>query len=159
MTHNQSQLLSWWQTLLLRISIHLAPNYRVSFKQNHTPPPRLTRDDAYQQWLQQAPHTITRFTLRLLGHIDQLMQQSDAVASRLTPPVLVLYGGQDALVTPEAVERFYHLISSTDKKKFLFRESYHLLLHDFDKAQVLDTIGAWLDHHSTCRSAGLNPLR
>ena len=136
--------LSWWQTLLFRISIRLAPSYRVSFARQNTPPPRITRDDAYQQWLQQAPHTITRFSLRLLGHIGRLMQQSDDVAAQLTLPVLVLYAGQDVLVTPEAVEQFYRLIASADKEKHLFPESYHLLLHDYDKDQVLDAIGAWL---------------
>lgn len=136
--------LSWWQTLLLRVSIRLAPKYRVSFAQKNTPPTRLTRDDAYQQWLQQAPHTLKRFTLRLLGHIGRLMQESGDAAAQLMLPVLVLYAGQDVLVTPEAVEQFYRRIGSRDKAKRLFPESYHLLLHDHDKAQVLDIIGAWL---------------
>jgi alpha-beta hydrolase superfamily lysophospholipase len=136
--------LSWWQTLLLRVSIRLAPKYRVSFAREHTPPPRLTRDDAYQQWLQQAPHTLKRFTLRLLGHIGRLMLQSGDAAGQLTLPVLVLYAGQDVLVTPEAVEQFYRRIASRDKEKYLFPKSYHLLLHDHDKAQVLDVIGTWL---------------
>jgi alpha-beta hydrolase superfamily lysophospholipase len=148
--------LSWWQTLLLRISVRLAPRYRVSFVQDDTPPPRLTRDDAYQQWLHQAPHTITRFSLRLLGHLGRLMQQSEDIAAQLRLPVLILYAGHDVFVTPEAVEQFYHRIPSRDKAKRHFPESYHLLLHDDDRAQVLDTIGAWLHQRVTPRMRG-NP--
>jgi alpha-beta hydrolase superfamily lysophospholipase len=129
----------------------VAPGYRISFNPNGAEPPRLTRDDTYQQWLQQAPHTITRFTLRLLGHLGRLMQQSDDMASQLKLPVLVLYAGQDVFVTPDAVEDFYHLIASHDKAKHFYPESYHLLLHDDDKAQVLDTIGAWLRQRATSR--------
>jgi acylglycerol lipase len=61
--------LSWWQTLLLRVMGQVAPDYRISLNENEAASPRLTRDNAYQQRLQQAPHTITRFSLRLLGHL------------------------------------------------------------------------------------------
>jgi alpha-beta hydrolase superfamily lysophospholipase len=146
--------LSWWQTLLLRISIRVVPGYRIAFAGEQAQPPRLTRDDAYQQWLQQAPHTITRFTLRLLGHIGRLVERSDDVAAQLRLPLLVLYAGNDVFVAPEAVEQWYGLIPSGDKEKHLFPESYHLLLHDYDKAQVLHTIGMWLHHRVTHRMRG-----
>ncbi|MDH3600801.1 MAG: lysophospholipase [Candidatus Tectomicrobia bacterium] len=72
------------------------------------------------------------------------MNRSDAAAQKLSVPALVLYAGHDAFVTPDAVEPFFDRIASTDKEKYLFPDSYHLLLHDDDHDIVLEHIKAWI---------------
>jgi esterase/lipase len=79
------------------------------------------------------------------------MRQSNDMASQLNLPILVLYTVKDAFVDPDAVENFYQHIASRDKTKSFYPESYHLLLHDNDKAQVLHTIGAWVRQRAISR--------
>ena len=42
------------------------------------------------------------------------------------------------------MEEFIARLGSRDKESELFPDSYHLLLHDFDKAQALARIESWL---------------
>lgn len=138
------QTIPWWQVGLLRLLTAIAPTYRIAFVDADRPPLQLTRDAAYQEWLQDAPHTLKTSTLRLLRRIENLMRRSHKAAAGLQLPVLILYAGHDALVAPSMVDTFFDAIASRDKEKHLFPNSYHLLLHDYDRAEVLGVIANWL---------------
>jgi alpha-beta hydrolase superfamily lysophospholipase len=59
-------------------------------------------------------------------------------------PVLVIYAANDVYIKPSRVEAFFDRLGSKEKERYLFPESYHLLLHDHDKAEALEKIEAWL---------------
>ena len=58
--------------------------------------------------------------------------------------MLVIYAANDVFIAPARVEEFFDRLGSHEKELRFFPESYHLLLHDNDKAQALEQIEAWL---------------
>ena len=68
-------------------------------------------------------------------------------APKIKIPVLVVYAANDVFIPPARVEQFFALLGSSDKELRLFSESYHLLLHDYDKVQALDQIEGWFMRH------------
>jgi alpha-beta hydrolase superfamily lysophospholipase len=63
----------------------------------------------------------------------------------------VIYAANDVFIPPARVEEFFDRLGSGDKERELFPESYHLLLHDFDKVQALNRIENWLNARSSHR--------
>ncbi len=59
-------------------------------------------------------------------------------------PVLVLHGDADQLTEPKGSVRFYEECASTDKTLKIYPGAYHELLNDFDRAQVMEDIGEWI---------------
>jgi alpha-beta hydrolase superfamily lysophospholipase len=74
-------------------------------------------------------------------------------APRVSVPVLVIYAGNEVYTPPQVVEEFIARLGSRDKESELFPGSYHLLLHDFDKALALERIERWLRQRLTERQS------
>jgi alpha-beta hydrolase superfamily lysophospholipase len=65
-------------------------------------------------------------------------------APKIRAPVLVVYAEHDIFILPKLVEKFFARLGSREKELRFFPESYHLLLHDHDKVEVLGRVEAWL---------------
>ncbi len=135
--------------LLFNFFLLVRPTHRIDVakftKRDRDDPSKwVTRDADHRRWFETAPHRVTSFTVRFFNCLFELINGCLAAAPRLRVPVLVLYAAHDVFIPTARVEEFFTLIGSTEKELQLFPESYHLLLHDFDKAQALDRIGAWL---------------
>jgi acylglycerol lipase len=104
----------------------------------------VTRDDAHRRWFSTASHKITSYTFRFFKCLFDLMGGCFEAAPRIVVPVLVAYAARDVFISTAKVEEFFARLGSRDKELQLFPESYHLLLHDFDKAQALERIESWL---------------
>jgi alpha-beta hydrolase superfamily lysophospholipase len=89
---------------------------------------------------------VPAFALRLFAEIEQLIKTVPAAAAALDVPVLVLYTPHDPLVSREAVEHFFDHIGSPRKTKVFFPDSYHLILHDSERARAVQTVEDWLNH-------------
>jgi len=140
---------SWWQELVFRFFHSVRPSHRVDVreytKRNDEDPSKwVTRDEAHRRWFETAPHKITSFTVRFFKALRDLIEGCFEAAPRITVPVLVIYAANDVYITPAQVEQFFAQIGSREKELRLFPESYHLLLHDYDKEQALEKIEAWL---------------
>jgi alpha-beta hydrolase superfamily lysophospholipase len=140
---------TWWQELVFRFFHWGAPTHRIDVSEytkrdDNDPSGWVTRDEAHRRWFQTASHKVTRFTVRFFGCLRQLISGCFAAAPRITVPVLVLYAANDVYIKPARVEAFFDRLGSREKERFLFPESYHLLLHDHDKAQALEKIESWL---------------
>ena len=140
---------TWWQELVFRIFLWGAPRYRVNVgkyvkRTDQDEWNWVTRDEAHRHWIQTAPHRITRFTVRFFRCLRELIGGCFEAAPRVTVPVLVIYAANDIYIKPARVEHFFALLGSREKELHFFPESYHLLLHDHDKAEVLERIEAWL---------------
>ena len=81
----------------------------------------------------------------LFGQIGKLIRRSGSNATRITVPALVLYTPNDVLTSREGVEAFFDRLASAEKLKVFFPGSYHLILHDKDRAAALQAIATWLD--------------
>jgi acylglycerol lipase len=140
---------SWWQELIFQFFLRAASTHRIDVSEytkrtSDDPSNWVTRDEAHRKWTETAPHRIERFTVRFFHCLRQLINGCFDAATRITVPVLVLYAANDVYIKPARVEQFFARIGSREKELHFFSESYHLLLHDFDKAQALERIESWL---------------
>ena len=141
---------SWWKQLVFHFFLLISPGRRVdlskySKREDEDDPAKwVTRDAAHRRWFQSSSHRITSFTFRFFKCLFELFRGCQAAAPRITVPVLVLYAAHDVFITPARVEAFVDNLGSVEKEARLFPDSYHLLLHDHDKAEVLACITNWL---------------
>ena len=141
---------SWMRQAIFHFFLAFTPTRRVDVskytKRQDPNDPKywVTRDVAHREWFQTASHRITSFTFRFFKCLFDLIGGCMEAAPRIAVPVLTIYAQHDVYITPERTESFIARLGSSDKQSRLFPESYHLLLHDFDKAQALEWIERWL---------------
>lgn len=140
---------TWWQEQVFRFFLWIGPEHRIDVteytKRNDMNDPAnwVTRDEAHRRWFEGSSHKINCFTVRFFKCLRDLITGCFAAAPKITVPVLVIYAANDVFIPPKRVEHFFALIGSREKELELFPESYHLLLHDFDKEQALARIETW----------------
>jgi acylglycerol lipase len=140
---------SWWQEQVFRFFLWLRPTHRINVSQytrrnKDDPAHWVTRDEAHRRWFETASHKVQCFTVRFFKCLRELIQGCFAAAPRVTVPLLLIYAANDVYIKPARVEAFFDQLGSHDKERHLFPDSYHLLLHDHDKAQALEQIETWL---------------
>jgi len=138
-----------WKMLLFRFFLLVHPTYRLDVgrstrRDRDNPAKWVTRDEAHRRWFETAPHRVTRFTVRFFKCLFELINGCLEAAPRVKVPTLVIYAANDVFIRPARVEKFFAQLGSREKELHFFPTSYHLLLHDHDKAQVLDRIESWL---------------
>lgn len=138
----------WVVRQALRVASWVAPRFCIPpalFIHGKNEPVPLTRDQAYQDYAQVAPHRVPAYTLQFTAGIGQLMDRAAAVGPRLRTPFLLLNGGNDIFITPEQSAAWFVRAGSHDKTHVVFPECGHLLLHELNTREVLQNIGAWLE--------------
>ncbi|MCE0523382.1 MAG: alpha/beta hydrolase [Methylacidiphilales bacterium] len=140
---------SWWQEAVFRFFLWIRPTHRIDVSEytNRTsddPSNWVTRDEAHRRWFETAPHKVSRFTVRFFKCLRDLIDGCFDAAPRVTVPLLLIYAANDVYIRPARVEQFFARLGSREKELRLFPESYHLLLHDYDKALALEQIESWL---------------
>lgn len=68
-------------------------------------------------------------------------------AKEIRLPVLILASGDDRIVSLKATEKFFEKIISSDKKMKVFEGSYHELLHEKERDEVIQLIREFLNSH------------
>ena len=132
------------KNVALRFLLNFLPGQRISLETLGNAEVQVTSHSTHRGQMQHTAHYVPTFTLRLFAEIEQLIKQAPAAAARLHIPLLILYTPHDPLVSQEAVETFYAKIPSPLKSKSFFPQSYHLILHDSERARALQTVRAWL---------------
>lgn len=107
----------------------------------------VTQNTTHEAQMAKTPHYVSKFSLRLLDEIYTMMIASPAALRDLRMPVLVLASPNDVIASPEQIQKFYDLIGSNDKTILWYRQSYHLLLHDVQREEVLHDATAWTEKH------------
>ena len=139
-----------WQELLFRFFLWVRPTHRIDvrkltrLKKNDEPPPHVTRDESHRKWFETASHKLDIFTIRFFKCLHDLIGGCMDAAPKIQVPLLLVYAAHDIFIPPAEVEKFFARLGSPDKEIRLFSTSYHLLLHDFDQAEVLATVEDWL---------------
>jgi len=138
------------QYLLLRSLITLLPGKKFNLEKLagvDDSKIRVTHDTTHEAQMAKTPHYVPKFSLRLLGQIDAMMQTLPAQARQTHLPVLILASPNDVIASEDQIRAFYDQIASKDKSILWYRHSYHLLLHDVQRKEVLNDGTRWIEKH------------
>jgi alpha-beta hydrolase superfamily lysophospholipase len=91
------------------------------------------------------PHHVPEFTFRLLRGILGMVRTNPAALRKVEEPLLVLATPNDVISSRRQVEAYFDAVPSADKSIRWYDESYHLLLHDVQRDEVLRDATAWLE--------------
>lgn len=91
-------------------------------------------------------HHLSAFSLRLLTEIGRLLDANPGAAKRLRMPVLFLASPNDILSSPDQVQTLFSQVRSPQKRLLWYTRSYHLLLHDVQRAEVSHDLFKWLEN-------------
>ncbi len=136
----------------------VAPYYRVSYEWYYILPaeawnplvswaaPYLPRSDVFVKindreqigkffMYRTLPTSGARQLLALGRHVRQ-----PEVLQKVTCPVLMVHSPHDGAANPKAAEKAFNTFSSTDKQLVWFNKSDHMLLWDYDREEVKQTL-------------------
>lgn len=85
-----------------------------------------------------------RTASELLGAIETLREK----AGEITVPLLSLHGTEDQVTPPTGSAWLVEHVSSKDKTHHAFPGLVHDLVHEPERAQVIEVVLAWLDAHT-----------
>ena len=108
----------------------------------------ICRDQKVVQDYIDDPLVLKSTTYKLLGEV--FIRGAEWLVERMeeyTYPCLILHGGGDQIVTPEASKYLYEHISSEDKDLKIYDDLYHEILNEFEKDAVLEDIRQWIQAH------------
>jgi alpha-beta hydrolase superfamily lysophospholipase len=77
----------------------------------------------------------------------ELMKAQDAAladAARVTLPLLLLYGDEDAVADPAFSEAFFATAGATEKTRLHYEGFYHELFNETERERVFVDVAAWL---------------
>ena len=143
-----------WINAIFQTLLVIRPKYRIDlrkFAKRDEIPKIVTRDESHREWFKTAPHKLDVFTVRFFKRLQDLIAGCQSAAKNIRVPVLVIYARNDVFIREGLVEAFFTQLASGDKEITLYEESYHLLLHDHDRARVLARVQDWLSQHLTRR--------
>lgn len=139
----------WVIRRLLRLAARCFPRWVIPpalFIHGKNEPVPLTRDSVYQEYTLTAPHRVQRFTVSFTAGVDRLMERSRENAGVLRVPLLLLGGEEDIFISPAQLKSWFDRVAGSDKTLHVFEGSRHLLLHELNTLEVLETIESWLVH-------------
>lgn len=100
------------------------------------------------------PHHVPEFTFRVVREIDRMVRKVPAAARSVAVPLLVLASPNDVISSIDQVERFVATVPSRDKTLHRYDRSYHLLLHDVQREEVLEGVVRWIEARAGPGDAG-----
>jgi alpha-beta hydrolase superfamily lysophospholipase len=131
------------QRFLVATLPKLAPNLRIG---NGVPQRYLSRDAAVVQAYRNDPLVHDRISTRLVQWIAEHGAQCIAAAAHWTTPTLLLYAGQDRVVSPAGSRAFAALAPPKWVQVHCFDAMYHEILNDPQRDQVLALMQPWMEH-------------
>ncbi|MEP7198248.1 MAG: lysophospholipase, partial [Chloroflexota bacterium] len=131
-----------WKVTLGKVLSNVAPRFALA---NGIPPNALSRDPAVAAARQQDPHRHGVATTRWADEFFKAQADTLAAAPRFTLPCLLLHGGADPIINPEATKQFFAAASSTDKTMKIYDGMYHEIYNEVGKEQVLADVEQWID--------------
>ena len=105
---------------------------------------RVTSETTHGQQMQQTPHHISAFSLRLLREIGLMIEANPRSARKARLPVLMLASPHDIVAAPEQIQELFGQLAARKKKLLWYSKSYHLLLHDVQREEVVRDVRRFL---------------
>ena len=131
--------------LLLALLGALQPRRRV-----RTPvlPELLSRDPQVAQQYAADPLVLKDPTVKLLAEFARAAARVWRFAGGISLPALVMHGGDDRLVPPEASRRLYEALASPDKTLRIYEGMRHEIFNEVGRERVLADLAEWLERHT-----------
>lgn len=130
------------KVLLGRLMSVIWPTFTLNTELDGVP---MAHDTAHLNSLPELELTHTRLSARLgaqaVDHGQALLDR----APEYTLPVLILHGESDPIADPAASREFYERAGSADKTIKFYPGLYHEIHNEFERAQVLADVVAWMD--------------
>jgi acylglycerol lipase len=108
----------------------------------------ISRDPKVIEAYLQDPLVLKEFTTKLMGEF--LIRGAKLLMENMAEyryPCLILHGGSDQIVTPEASKYLYDHIASKDKQIKIYEGLFHEILNEPEKETVIEDIHAWIEAH------------
>lgn len=118
---------------------------RKTYVQSYVKSTMLTHDAAQAQRYANDPLITKAIAVNVLLDLYETAERLVADAGAIRVPALVLCGADDWVVDVSEQQKFFENLGSTRKKMRLFAGMYHDLLHEADRASVLDEIRSFID--------------
>jgi acylglycerol lipase len=137
--------LPWYKYWPIRLLTWIHPKKRISLESLGEQEVKVTSGTTHKEQMEKTPHYVEFFTLRLFRAVDTMVRRSEKAARRVQVPVLLLYTPNDVFTSQQQIESFFAQLGTSQKEKIIFPHSYHLILHDVDRAEALHHIEQWLE--------------
>lgn len=136
-----SPVLVWLSTILSRV----APTVSLASK---LPIGGISRDLTVQQAYTSDPLVSSVGTPRLATESFAAIAWTNAHASELQLPLLIVHGSADPIVPPTASAQFFANVGSPDKQRIVYPDYVHETHNDIGWQQPVHDIANWLDAHT-----------
>ena len=133
--------LNAFQKMLLATLPGIAPNLRVG---NGLQVKYLSHDPAVVAAYQADPLVHDRICARLALFIAQAGRSVLAVAPQWSTPTLLLFAGEDKLVSPKGSRDFLRLAHGAMVQSLCFEDFYHEIFNEADASRVFAALQQWL---------------
>ena len=134
--------LGFWQKLLLAVLLRLAPDLCV---RNGLDPRLISHDAAVVRAYQQDPLIHDRISGRLAHFIVKAGAATRALAAQWRVPTLLLYAGDDHLVSPAGSRDFAAAAPAGVVTAHCFEGAYHEIFNELEREPVFEQLKRWLD--------------
>lgn len=104
----------------------------------------ITRDQDAARSYTGDPLFSTRLSLRSASEILRAVSSTNAKASEVTLPILILHGDADVIVPACSSQDFFDRVSSSEKHRIVYAGARHNLLLETNRVQVYSDIAEWL---------------
>lgn len=134
-----------WKVGLLNLAAVTAPTARVSLEAlSGGEDVQMTHTSTHTEQAETNAWHVDKHTLRLLSALGRHIGSMDECAETFRVPVLILHGGRDFFTTDDAVREFSsHIPSGVPVTTRIYPDSYHLLMYDTRKDDVIRDIERW----------------
>lgn len=135
-----------WKKDLVRQMANVAPMARLSLETlAGGQKVQMTHDTIHSEQAETNAWHIDKHTLRLLVTLGELIDGMPDCARTFAVPTLVLHGDKDFFSRTEDVKDFFGNIPDKKTRQMkLYQDSYHLLMYDKKKEQVITDVERWI---------------
>jgi len=91
--------------------------------------------------------TYPRIPMRASRSMIQLVLAAHNDLNTITAPILLLQGRKDHVVSTRNMPYIHEHVASTDKEMVWLERSDHIVTEDYDKQEVLERVGDWIQRH------------
>lgn len=143
----------WYQRAALWLGIRIMPGARLASKWIDVDP---SDDPDVLEYWRSHPMVIRRTRVDALYGVANLMDAALSAAGRLQHPALILYGGEDEVIPPEAVCAMLRRLpdASAGWRFVYYPPGYHMLTRYSGEAVTMQDIRAWLKSPATVLPSG-----
>ena len=142
------QTISGFQRFLLETAAKLSPRSRYTLGELagvDESKIKVTSHSTHGGQMAVTPHHVSAFSLRLLTTVGGMLDENAEAARRLKMPVLFVASPNDVMSSADQIQSLFAKVRSRDKKLLWYSRSYHLLLHDVQRQEVVNDVAKWLD--------------